>query len=241
MKKLTVMVSLYNSGKWIENRLNNLFESDCINDIEIWCANANSPDELDDTIPQKFPVQYIKFTEHHNVYATWNKIIQASNSEYITNANTDDLIAPNGYSRLMQELDSSNLEYMFAYPNWYTTEHDNLHWSQIPALSGPPDEPGRFTGDLGSGGVGHFPMYSRSLHIKCGLYDERFRALGDADWWTRCYYIANAQFNWVREPLAAYLWRGNRPGAENLWHRSVNEDEWGLYHSNAERYKQEKQ
>lgn len=238
MKKLTVLVSIYNSGLWIENRLNNLFESDCINDIEIWAVNANSPDPRDDIIPQKFNVQYVKLPNRISCYETWNYIIQSSNSKYIASANTDDLIAPHGYSRLMGQLDSRGHDAGFAYPSWRTTDVDNLHWSQVAAHSGPPDEPGIFHGDLESGGVGHFPMYNRELHNRFGLYDERFNALADCDWWSRCYYLGHVPFDWVREPLGCYLWRGNRPGNENLWHKAVNQDEWDLYHNNVMRYKQ---
>lgn len=241
MKKLTVMVSLYNSGLWIENRLNNLFNSTAINEMEIWCVNANSPDPLDDIIPAKYDVQYLKLPERVGVYAAWNHIIQASNSYYITNANTDDLIAPNGYERLMSVLDN-NHGFGFAYPSWYTSDIDNLQWPQVPKKADHTGgDPGNYSGDLGLGGVGHFPLYRRNLHNQYGLFDERFKALGDADFWSRCYHYGKTKFIWVKEHLACYLWRGARnEGDRNLWHKEINQNEWDLYHSKAESYKQGK-
>lgn len=201
------MVSLYNSGLWLENRLNNIFESTIINDIEVWCINANSPDPLDKSIPSKFNVQYIESPDRIGVYAAWNRIIQASNSCYITNANTDDLIAPNGYEKLVSALDNNPI-YGFAYPSWRTSDIDNLHWPEVPSKSDHSGgEPGNYNGDLSKSGVGHFPLYRRDLHNKFGLFDERFKALGDADFWARCYHYGKVEFMWVKEHLACYLWR----------------------------------
>ncbi len=106
-KKLAVLVSLYNGGEWIENRLNNLFESTLGDDMEVWCLNADSPDERDETIPKKFSkIKYIRWPKRIGVYAAWNKMIDSSNSLYITNANVDDIVAPNCYERLIKALET---------------------------------------------------------------------------------------------------------------------------------------
>jgi glycosyltransferase involved in cell wall biosynthesis len=174
--------------------------------MEIWCINANSPDERDNIIPQKFPVTYIKLPERVGVYAAWNHIIRNSNSEYITNANADDLIAPDGYERLMYVLDRSKQD-SFVYPSWYTTSTPNLKWDQIVSskLASPDGTPGSYKGDLGTSGVGHFPMWRRSLHSRLGLFDENFKALGDADWWARCFHIGNCNFKWLNNFLSLKL------------------------------------
>lgn len=235
MKKLAVLVSIYNAGDWIENRLDNLCRTATVNDQEIWVVNANSPDPRDDAIPRKFPVQYVKLSERIGVYAAWNYIIKNSESHYLTNANADDLIAPNGYERLMHVLDTMQ-DIAFTYPSWYTTGTPNLKWDQVVSsgLAAADGTPGTYVGDLGVAGVGHFPMWRRSLHAKYGLFDERFRALGDADWWARCFYIGHCQFRWLNNFLACYLWRDG----ENLWHQTVNEPEWELYHRKVGRYKE---
>jgi len=235
MKKLTVMVSLYAGGDWIENRLDNLCKTITANDQEIWVVNANSPDIRDHDIPQKFPVQYIKLADRIGVYAAWNYIIKNSNSHYITNANADDLIAPNGYEKLINILDSK-LDVDFTYPSWYTTGTPNLKWDQVVSsgLASADGLPGAYAGNLDIAGVGHFPMWRRSLHSKHGFFDERFNALGDADWWARCFYIGRCQFRWLNNFLACYLWRSG----DNLWHRAVNEPEWDLYHRKISRYRE---
>lgn len=231
MKKLTIMVSIYQSGDWIENRLNNLMQSTLIDDMEIWCVNADSPDERDHTIPQKFKVKYVRLPNRINVYAAWNYILKNSDSQYVTNANTDDIVAPNCYEKLINVLES-NKEIGLAYPSWYCTARANQQWG---ALSGadPNGRPGHYNGDIDRGGVGHFPLWRRTLHTKLGLFDDSFKALGDAEWWARCWFVAKTRFQWVDELLAVYLWRNG----QNLWHREVTKGEWLRYHKKVSEYK----
>lgn len=239
MKKLTVMVSIYKSGRWIQNRLDNLLASSLINDMEIWCVNANSPDQLDHDIPYDYShkhnnIIYEMLPKTINVYATWNYIISKSQSKYITNANTDDLISPIGYETLCAALENTDCD--FAYPSWYTTAKENQKiWPPIEVDYG--GKPGHFTGDIGRAGVGHFPMWRRSLHTSLGLFDDSFEALADADWWSRCAILHKAKFMWINEYLACYLWKDGSNGTKNLWHDKINSDEWHKFHTKVSGYK----
>jgi hypothetical protein len=230
------MVSIYNSGDWLENRIKNLLQSSVANDLEIWCVNANSPDPRDDEIPKDFPeVTYVKLDKKLTVYDTWNFIIRSSKSEFITNANTDDLIHPQGYQKLIKVLDDSDCG--FAYPSWYCTATPNQTWPTLTDID-PGGKPGNFAGNIETAGVGHFPVWRRSLHADFGLFDPEFKALGDADWWSRCYLVGNVKFQWVNELLACYLWRNG----DNLWHRELSDNEtsrkeWALFSGRMAKYK----
>lgn len=226
MKKLVLMVSIYESGQFIENRLQNLMQIANLDDVEIWCVNADSPDERDHTVPQKFPVKYIRLPNRISVYETWNYIIENSQSVYVANANTDDIVAPNCYQRLMLNLDNG---FDFTYCSWYTTDIPNQQWDNL-TLIDPSGRPGQFAGDITKAGVGHFPMWRRSLHQKLGGFDTEFQALADAEWWARCYYVGKARFIWVNELLGCYLWRHG----QNLWHRKVTSEEWAKFHGKVQ-------
>lgn len=234
------MVSVYRAGEFIENRLDNLVKSTILDDMDIWVVNADSPDQRDHDIPvryaTRFPITYVKLPSRIGVYAAWNYIIQNSSSDYLTNANADDLIAPLGYQKLIKMLDAGQTD--FIYPNWYTADVPNLTWNQVRAGEGADrsGQPGHYAGDLGNGGVGHFPMWRRSLHNRHGLFDESFKALGDAEWWARCYYLGGARFHWHKEYLACYLFRNG----QNLWHTEINETEWHLYHQKVASYRPQK-
>lgn len=234
MPKLLAMVSLYNSGAWIENRIQNLLES-YTKDVEIFCVNANSPDIRDHEIPQKYPVRYVKLDERISVYEAWNYAIQNSDSEYITNANTDDIVSPHCYNRMIQFLDFDSAKQTntdFAYCSWNTTAVENQKWDSLRDidLNG---KPGHYSGDINISGVGHFPMWRRSLHEKLGYFDPTFKALSDADWWARCYHVGKSKFLWINENLATYLWKNG----SNLWHQSITSEEWERYFAKLEKYK----
>lgn len=233
MRTVTALVSVYNSGDWLENRINNLLQSTV--DLTIWCVNADSPDPRDEQIALSFKdkIKYERLPAKIGVYAAWNHIIKQCSSQYVTNANTDDTVAPNCYEKLIVGAEADN--HTFAYCSWYTTHIPNLVW---PPACNNVDEPGQYNGNLEAGGVGHFPLWRRDLHDKYGYFDERFKALGDADWWARCYYKGE-RFTWVREALGCYLWRGDDPdpAKRNLWHREVNGDEWSMYSTNVHQYR----
>lgn len=231
MKKLVAMVSMYQSGQFIENKLINLTESKAASDTEIWCLNANSPDERDREIPKKFNVKYIELKERNTVYQAWNHIIKESQSQYITNANTDDIVSPDCYNRMFQVLDTSDAS--FTYCDWYVTAKENQKWEsktdyEYTGKTTP------FHGDVATSVVGHFPMWRRDLHKKLGHFDERFKALGDAEWWARCYYKLAAKFVNIREPLGLYLYRNG----QNLWHKSISTEEWQMFHKTVQGYKE---
>lgn len=240
MSKLTVMVSIYQSGDWIENRLKNLLSNNAINDMEIWCLNANSPDEKDHEVPTELSkthkqIRYERLEQRNTVYEAWNHIIERSGSTYITNANTDDIVSPKCYTTLMKCLDKVGPSAGLAYCSWYTTGRPNQDWNDLNAVASD-GRPGNYAGDLNTAGVGHFPLWRRSLHSEIGLFDPKLQALADADWWARIYFVAKKQLIWVNELLAVYLWRDG----QNLWHRKMNREEWDLYHKKVAGYRQGK-
>lgn len=228
MNKITIMVSIYNSGEWLENKLDNLSSIVNNNECEIYCVNANSPDPRDDEIPKKFKCTYIKLNERLSLYDTWNYIINNSNSLYITNSNTDDLNSPDCFKKLSEALDS-NPEYDVVYPSWHCTGIPNLKWSDnnySAKLWDNDGRPGHFAGDFNTAGVGHFPMWRRSLHDKIGLFNPKYTALADAMLWCRAYYLGKSKFLWYNEYLGCYLWRNG----ENLWNREISPDQWSMFH-----------
>lgn len=230
MTKLVAMVSIYESGDWLEQRLDNLSKSN-LKDMEVWCINANSPDPRDHEIPQKFNVKYIKLGERNTVYQAWNHIIQNSKSQYIANANTDDLVSPECYIKLTNALDH-NKDAGFAYCSWYVTAQAGQRYESATGLD-PNGRPGQYNGHIETGGVGHFPVWRRDLHTKLGLFDDSFQALADADWWARCFWVGKTKFLWINELLAIYLWRDG----QNLWHRKITTEEWQKYHQKVANYK----
>lgn len=228
--KVVAMISLYKSGKWLRQRFDNLMQTKTWRrgDLLIYATNAESPDEADHSISLEYTVhrnfKYDRIADC-SVYQTWAHIIRATNTEYITNANADDLIAPNAYDIMIEACEKSNAH--LAYCGWHTIGEEVKHWGQITGPGNPLSgfDPSR---DLMS--CGHFPLWSRKLHEKIGNFDGSFRAAGDADFWMRAWVNNIRDFVPVNMPLGGYRWRDG----DNLWHRTAEDirtREWATIHS----------
>lgn len=233
MKKITLLISQYNSGEWIEERIINILESAMSNDIEIVCVNANSPDPLDDTVPRKFnQIKYIKCADRIGIYEAWNMAIKESTAPYIANANTDDLVAPHCYNALASILDN-HPNTGVTYCSWITIGDNIKRWNQVP-LTSPASQPGLYAGNFDKGQVGHFPLWRREIHDKIGMFATDLPSLGDAEFWARTYFQTKWVFEWLRAPLGAYRWRDG----ENAWHAYMTENQWPTLNDRIAQYKE---
>lgn len=236
MKKIALLVSIYDSGEWIESRLNNLLQMTQNIDAEIICINANSPDPLDHSVPMSMRSDrfgYIKCSERIGIYDAWNEAIKISDAQYLANANTDDISGPLLYKSLCDMLDSNN-KYGVAYSSWYSIGSAPRTWTE--SARGEVVNPGQFAGNFDTGQIGHFPVWRKSLHDAIGYFDGSLTALGDADFWGRVYFKTNYDFYWYRAPLAAYRWRDG----QNAWSRFISPEQWAIFHGNMARYKNER-
>ena len=236
MKKISLLLSLYQSGEWIENRLKNLIDATSNIDAEIICINADSPDILDHDIPVRYlkiynNIKYVKCETRIGIYDAWNEAIKISDSQYLAPANTDDLSGPTLYTTLCGVLDD-NPNVGVSYTSWYTIGMKPNKWSDID-LSCRPDSPGEFHGNFDTGQVGHFPVWRKKIHDEIGYFDGLLTALGDADFWSRVYFKTNYCFYWLRAPLAAYRWRDG----QNAWSRFISTEQWLIFHNNIKNYK----
>jgi GT2 family glycosyltransferase len=223
MKKIAILVSQYNSGEWIENRISNILQSDLSSDIEIVCINSASPDPRDASVPPKYPVTYIETKERVTIYEAWNIGIQECDAEYITNMNTDDLNHREYCTRMSQILDGDN-RVGVAYCSWTTIDDNVNHWGEV--VIGTGDHPGNFAGCFERAGVGHFPMWRKDIHDRVGYFRTDMPALGDAEMWMRVWHQTEYRFHWTREILGAYRWRNG----ENAWNKYITGEQWDKLH-----------
>jgi O-antigen biosynthesis protein len=213
--KITALVSLFNSSRWLRNRIQNLLETDAYRrgELLIFMLNCQSHDVGDDAIAVQYAgvprVHYEVYHEPCSVYAAWNYMIRRTITPYLTNANTDDVVAPDAYTKLMAACEASGS--ILAYPDWYVTNQENQRWP----INGWLDQNGYYSPESGQLSCGHFPVWKRELHNQVGLFDPSFRALGDADLWFRAWRMGIRNFCYHGEPLGGYLWRNG----QNLWHR----------------------
>jgi len=216
--KLTAMVSLYNSGRFVDHRIRNLLETDIYKrgELLIYLSNAGSADPRDKEIGEQAAQQHQNVIydeiEHCTVYATWNHIIRNSESTYLTNANTDDIVVHHAYDTLIETLERQDGD--IAYSFHHTSATENVAWNQ--ALRCRLHRIYPYDPNTKWPTCGHAPVWKRELHDVVGLFDPTMKALGDADFWLRCW--VNGRKNFILIPHALYCYFKAR--GHNLWHRS---------------------
>lgn len=231
--RLTAIISLFNSGRWLHNRIRNLMETTLYQkgELLIFAVNSQSPDPQDDAIANQYAgkpnFHYEIQHEKTSCYGSWNYAIQKTNTTYLTNANTDDIIAPDAYDKLIHAIETTGS--LLAYPDWYLVVEENQSWNQA-QQKGQLDRIGHYNPDRDQMSCGHFPIWKREIHDKVGLFDPSFKALGDAELWYRLWITGHRNFLYYGEPLGGYLWRYG----QNLWHRvddPTRAKEWEKLHA----------
>ena len=198
--KISVIVSVFNAGDFLEHKLNSLFSQTVGDDrLEIILINADSPNPDDtwklDTFAKTFSdcVKVINLPYRVGVYHAWNIGIQAATGDYVVNSNVDDPLLPDAYESMSNELDRGA---DVVYGNWWATN------SKLPTVDDwTPylDQPGDYP--MGQSHYGNYPvsasrladychwscgvMWRRNLHERIGWFDPSFSICGDYDMWCR--------------------------------------------------------
>jgi hypothetical protein len=213
--KVAAIVSAYYASQFIKGRIENLLEQD-LTPMIVVVAQKGSPEAkiVGDNWAGHPNINLVTTDDIPTVYDAWNIGIRFSDSDYLTNANSDDRLYPGALSMLAKTLDK-NPEYAVAYPDV----------DRVEKIGGDPVgqfvwKEGGLTDLLTGCFVGPMPMWRRDLHSKHGMFDPEYKSAGDYEFWLR---IAskNEKFMHVHRVLGAHL---ERP--EALEHRSPLRTTW---------------
>lgn len=218
--KVTAIISAYYAEKYLERKIENLLSQSLIPQIMV-VAKRGSKEEA---IAGVYGLAPILTDDIPTVYSAWNLGIQASDGEFITNANSDDVHYEGAIEKLANTLEKEK-HYAMAYFNV----------DRIESLEDPKTI-GRF--EWGEGGLkelywngcflGPMPMWRRSLHEKYGLFDGVFHTAGDYEFWMRLA-AGGEKFFHIKQVLGAHLER-----ADSLEHRSGLRSTWESAKARAE-------
>ncbi len=202
--KVTAIVSTYNSEKFIQGCVDDLFNQTLYKQgqleiiVVVSGSQQNEVNILIDRIPQEKNAGRCKtlpliFTQNREtLYAAWNRAIKIAKGEYITNANTDDRHRGDALEVLADTLDKKP-EVALAYGNCWYSKIENMtweqHWSLGVRMDFRPNERGRCfrTPTYFAPALllyypfGPQPMWRKSVHDEIGLFDETYKAVGDWD------------------------------------------------------------
>ena len=209
MQRVAAIVSAYFCADFLAGRIDNLREQEC----EIVAVAQAGSDELQ--ILTDMNVDNITITpDIPTIYAAWNMAINASESKYITNQNSDDRMYPGALAKMADLLDAqknfgvvySDVDMVAEIGGAVTGTYKNQR-TDLETL-------------LTICNVGPFPMWRRSLHNKYGFFDESYKVAGDYEFWLRLA-AGGTRFWYMPESLGMYI---DRP--ESAEHRQPVRTAW---------------
>ena len=185
---VSAIVSTYNSEEFISGCIDNL-ESQTFNEnLEIVVVDADSKQNEEKIIKRyqnKYHnITYLKTHKRIGIYTAWNIAVKEASGKYLISASTNDNLRKDACEILSTYLDK-NPECMLVYGDTYLTKtphqcfEDNTHEDvyKWPRYS--------FKEHLHSCLIGPHPMWRKEIHSKIGYFDEKYRAVGDQEFWLR--------------------------------------------------------
>jgi len=191
--KISLITSVFNSAEHIEQLMEDVtkqsvFETNC----EWVILNVNQEGDKEHEVIQsfvdKYPnnIIYQRLDEDPGVYGVWNKAIELSSGDFITNMNCDDRRAPNALE-IQAKMLLLNPDASLVYNDSYVVQKANTRWEDVK------DKSQRYNFEQFSkeamlrGNLPHNnPMWRRTLHEKHGDFNDSYRSAGDWEFWLRC-------------------------------------------------------
>ena len=114
MKKLSFIIPLYNSAKWLEKCLYSILNQDIPeSEMEIICVNDGSPDNSADMareIGRNHPCIMVLDQENQGPSGARNTGMKAATGKYLAFVDPDDYVEPNIYGKLVQQMEDEQLD-----------------------------------------------------------------------------------------------------------------------------------
>jgi glycosyltransferase involved in cell wall biosynthesis len=206
MPKMTIITSVYKADEYIEKFLDNITSQDGFEDCELFLLHVSSVGNEFGVIKEylgKFDnIIYEPFSRDPGLYACWNHMIKNSTSDYITNANTDDLLLPGCLKRHMDLLDS-NPDIDIAYCVNLEVDKPNIDFSELPSYKSYPTAEYSLYNMLMCNLPHNHPVWRRRLHELCGYFDTKYKSAADWDFFLRACSLGY-QMKLIPEILGVY-------------------------------------
>ena len=233
LPKVSLIVPLYNGEEYITGFLEDIKNQTLFENSEVIIINANSPQDEEkyilEFIAQHPNVIYKKLDYRATVMETENMAIQMASGEYIAQACVDDRRSVDYLEALAKTL-YFNPEVDLVYGDCYQTpianetyihnsskgnlyEHSLQSFSRenmIKCLPGP------------------MPMWRKSMHQKCGYFDEELAHAGDWDFFLRA--VDNGcLFKKVMKPLGLYYYNSEGLSTSEEYFKTRTKEECKIF------------
>lgn len=185
---VTAIVSTYVAERFLVGCLDSLLGQTIASRLEIIVVDSASP-ENEAAIALRYKgahpnIIYLRTDSRESVYQAWNRGARLAKGEYITNANTDDRLAPNALETLVRALQETP-EAALAYADVVVSRFANrpFDWNLRDGWIARPNYAPSIM--LSGCHMGPQPLWRRSVHSEVGLFDETLTSASDYDFWCR--------------------------------------------------------
>lgn len=187
--RVSAIVSTYKSQDFIADCLENLQSQSIAGQIEIVIVDAASPEKERDIVQAYREhydnITYIRTNARIGVYAAWNIAIGHAAGRYCMSVSTNDHLRRDACELLARELDD-HPKTVLVFGDTYLTSNPHETFENNSYYSTYRWDDYSFANHLKDKCcVGPHPMWRRSIHETVGLFDERFVADGDQEFWMR--------------------------------------------------------
>jgi len=227
--KITVFCPIYNAEQYIENFLQDMKRQTMFDDCELIIINADSPQNEDKYInafmKDNKNVIYKKLDYRATVMETENMALKMAKGDFFAQACVDDTHAPDYIETLAKHLHFSE-EIDLVYADCYQTPKPHETFEKNSS------EGHKYEHSLNTFSCenmikclpGPMPMWKKSVHNKCGYFNEEMAHAGDWDMFLRMV-EAGSKFKKVDRPLGLYYYNseGLSTGAEHAETRTKEE------------------
>lgn len=203
-RDVTVVVAIYKAGKFIEAKIENLRNQTIFNNINIALLNCQNlegeREKYQEFLDKHHNVIEIFYEDHIRLYPTWNDGIKSTDSEFICNANVDDMWHPEYLERCVRFL-RHNKSYSCVSTGIVLTytpnqvNYEKWQWQHKFPIGTYPQTT-----------AGPCPVWRRSLHDKYGYFGN-YRTIGDARMWEK-WHAGGEKFGYLKQDLVLYYASG---------------------------------
>jgi len=223
--KVTIITSAYRASFFMAGLLENVVSQTAFVQCKWVIVDVRPPS----TIPcmslesivryvQDYPnIYYERLSPDPSVYGVWNKVIQSTNSDYITNWNCDDRRYPDSIEKQIKFLDNNpqidlvyNDHIWHRTPNWVPWNNKKVEQSinrSQSVASVESDEglkPDYSLLALKNENLPHCdPVWRLSLHEKFGYFREDVHSVADYEFWMRCA-LGGSTFKKLNDVMGIY-------------------------------------
>jgi len=205
--RISIITSIFKSERFIEHFLNDVSRQTIFSDCEILLLNANSQENEEKYIidfQKCFPknVVYKKLDKTYSIYETWNMGIDLSNSEIVTNWNTDDRRTFDSLERQVEEFEKDD-SIDICYGPTVTTYVENENTENCQSKEAFGCYEATLQTMLVNNSPHCLPMWKKNLHQRFGYFDTKYPIAADYEMWLRAL-VGGAKFKMIKSLVGSY-------------------------------------